>query len=105
MEDGGEEGGDVVCLDDAAGAPDLHDILEVDAPFILLVCYVDDTYSLYISCETGGVDGETQVFDEGVLLRGAGEAELLGEEGAVESLGDVLALPAEGGDDAEIMSC
>ncbi len=68
MEDGGEERRDVVCLDDTAGAPDLHDILEVDAPFVLFVCYIDDTYSLYVGCKAGGVDGKAQILDEGVLF-------------------------------------
>ena len=50
MEDLREERGDMVRLDNAAGAPDLHDVAEVDAPFVLLVCYVDDADPLHIRC-------------------------------------------------------
>jgi hypothetical protein len=105
MEDGGEQGGDVVCLDDAPSTPDLDDVAEVNAPFVLLVCYVYDADSLHVARETGRIDCETQVFDESVLFGGRGEGEFGGEEGAMEGFGYVFALTAVGGDNAEIVSC
>ena len=55
-------------LDDTSSTPDLHDIAEVDAPFVLFISYVDDAYSLDVGGEAGAVDCETQVFNEGFLL-------------------------------------
>ncbi len=46
--DSPKQGGDVVCLDDAAGTPDLADHAEVDGPFVFLVCGVDDGEPLNI---------------------------------------------------------
>jgi hypothetical protein len=60
---------------------------------------------LDVASETGGVDCETKVFNESVLFGGRGEAEFGGEEGTVEGFGDVLALAAVGGDDAEVVGC
>jgi len=105
VEDGGEERGDVVCLDDAPGAPDLYDVAEVNAPFVLLVCHVNYADSLDVASETCGVDCESQVFDECFLFGGGREGELRGEEGAVEAFGYVFALAAVGGDDAEVVGC
>ncbi len=93
----------MVCLDYAPSTPDLHDVAEVNAPFVLLVCYIDDADSLDVGGETGGVDCETQVFDESILLGGFGEGELGGKEGAVEGFSNVFALSAVGGDNAEVV--
>ena len=65
MENGCEEGGDVVGLDDAACAPDFYDVAEVDGPFVLFVGYVDDAYSLHVGGETSCVDCKTEIFEEG----------------------------------------
>lgn len=100
MEDRGEKRRDVVCLDDAAGAPDLHDVVEVDAPFILLVCYIDDAYALNVSSEASRVDCQTEVFDECILFFFGGEREFLGEEGSVEGFRDMFSLSPEGRNDA-----
>lgn len=75
MEDSSEKRRDMVCLDDTSRAPDLHDVAEVDAPFVLLVCYVDDAHSLDVGSETSAIDCETQVFDESFLFGGGGECE------------------------------
>lgn len=37
---------DVVCANNAAVSPDLDDFCEVDTPFVLLICLVDDLVHL-----------------------------------------------------------
>jgi len=66
----------MVCLDDTSSTPDLHDVAEVDAPPVLLVCYIDDAYSLDIGGEAGAIDCKTQVFNEGFLFGGRRESKL-----------------------------
>ena len=95
----------MVCLDDAACAPDLHDVGEVDAPFVIAVCGVDYTHSLDVGAEAGGVDCHAEVFDEDFFFGGGGEGYFGGEERGVEDFIDVFAGSAVGGGDAEIVGC
>ena len=95
----------MVCLDYASSTPDLHDVGEVDTPFILFVRYICDACALYVSRKTGSVDCETEVLEEGFLFGGDGEGEFCGEKGAVEGLDDMFALPVKVGDDADVVRC
>lgn len=101
-EDGVQQGGNVVGLDDTPVAPNLHDGGVVDGPFVLFVCCVDDVEALDVSGETGGVDCPSQVFDECLFIL---NLELGGEERSVEGLFDVLPVAAIGGRDAQEMGC
>jgi hypothetical protein len=95
----------VVGLNDASCSPDLDNFHIVYRPLVLLVGFVDDAYSLDISCETRGVNSAAEIFDEDFFLFGVGDVEFSGEEGAVEGLFDVDSVASVSGGDAEIVCC
>ncbi len=96
-----EHVGDIVSLDDAAGAPDLDDGGEVDAPFVLAVGDVDNVHALHEGGQARDVGGDAQVLEEAVALLGVGEVEFLGREGAIKGVFDAQALGAVRRGDAD----
>lgn len=96
-----EHVGDIVRLDDAAGAPDLDDGGEVNGPFVLAVGDVDDVHALHEGRQARDVGGDAQVLEEDLALLSVGEVEFLGREGAVEGVVDVQALGAVRRGDAD----
>lgn len=99
----GEDGtqdlvGDVVGLDDAACAPDLPYIGEVDLPVVLLVCAGDDVETLDVACQECGVCCFSQVFDELVPVS---RVELLRREAPVCDGVCALAVAAVGGGETQ----
>lgn len=95
----------MVCLNDTSCSPDLDNIREVHRPLVLLVGFVDDTYSLDVSCKASGVDCAAEIFDEDFFLLGIGDVEFSREEGAMECFLDVDSIAAVSGGDAEIVCC
>ena len=95
----------MVGLDDTSCSPDLDNIHEVHRPFVLLVGFVHDAYSLDIGCKTSGVDCAAEIFNEACFVFGIGDVEFSGEERAVEGLFDVDSVASVGGGDAEIVCC
>lgn len=57
----GEDGGNVTALDDAACAPDLDYVCEIDVPFILRIGFADYTHALHVSSQTSGIDRSSQI--------------------------------------------
>lgn len=100
-----QEGGDVVCLDDAACAPDLHDSWEGDGPFVLLVRDVDYAHALDVGCETGCIHRFPQVFNKLLPLFLVFDVDFGREERPVEGFLYVFALASEGGHDAKVVCC
>ena len=103
--DVGQQAGDIIGLDDAAGAPDLHDGREVDVPFVGSVGLVDDVEARDHGGEEGGVDGAAEVGQQGALFVGRAGRFFDGEV-AFERLLDVLSVSAVGqGDADEVGAC
>jgi len=94
--------GDVVSLDDAAGAPDLSDSAVVDVQFTFFTSGVDDVGTLDQSREAGGVDCDAEDFDE---CRFVAVGNVEGSRRESEGLVDCFALATEGRGKAKIVGC